>query len=69
MSQNNEIAKFMGQIAEGLGVIGAPSGGFAKVAIKARLWNSFTGKETKKISVVAVAPNGNVHGNSTLRNK
>jgi hypothetical protein len=35
---------FMGQIVEGLGVIGVPSGGSAKVA---RLLNSFMGKETK----------------------
>jgi hypothetical protein len=47
MSQNNETAKFMGQIAEGLRVIGVPNGGSAKVAIKARLPNSFMGKETK----------------------
>jgi hypothetical protein len=38
----------MGQIVEGWGIIGgAPSEGFAKVAIKARLPNSFDGKETK----------------------
>jgi hypothetical protein len=47
MSQNNETTKFMGQIIKGLRVIGAPSGGFTKVAIKARLLNSFAGKETK----------------------
>ncbi len=38
----------MGRIAKDLDVIGsAPSGGFAKVAIKARLLDSFTWKETK----------------------
>jgi hypothetical protein len=37
----------MGQIIEGLKVIGVPNGGFTKVAIKARLLNSFAGKETK----------------------
>ncbi len=48
MSSNNEIVKFMGRIAKDLDVIGnAPSGGFAKVAIKARLLDSFTWKETK----------------------
>jgi hypothetical protein len=38
----------MKRIAENLGAIGsAPSGGSAKVTIKARLLNSFEGKETK----------------------
>jgi hypothetical protein len=38
----------MSQIVEGWGIIGgAPSGGFTKVAIKARLPNSFVGKKTK----------------------
>jgi hypothetical protein len=42
------MAKFMAQIAEGLGAIdGVPSEGFAKVTIKARLTNSFPRKETK----------------------
>jgi hypothetical protein len=47
MSHNNETAKLMGQIAKGYRVIGAPSGGFTKVAIKARLLNFFARKETK----------------------
>ncbi len=47
-TQNHEMAKFMAQIAEGLGAIdGVPSEGFAKVTIKARLTNSFPRKETK----------------------
>jgi hypothetical protein len=42
---NNQL---MGYIEEGLGTIGsAPSGGSAKVTIKARLRNSFARKETK----------------------
>jgi hypothetical protein len=40
----------MGWIQEGLGVIdNAPSGGSAKVNIKARLLDSFIGKETKRV--------------------
>lgn len=52
---------------EGWGIIGgAPSEGSAKVAIKARLPNSFVGKETKtKKSATIVTPSGSVHGNST----
>jgi len=35
MSQNNEIAKIMGQILKGLGVIGTvPNGGFVKLDLK-----------------------------------
>jgi len=46
--QNHETTKFTGQIAKGLGAIGgAPSGGHAKVSIKARLLDSFARKETK----------------------
>jgi hypothetical protein len=58
----------MGQIAEGLGIIsGAPSGGFTKVAIKARLLDSFAGKETKTKNVrLMVAPSGGMHGDSAL---
>jgi len=42
------MTKLMSRIAEGLGAIGsAPSGGSAKTTIKARLPNSFVGKETK----------------------
>jgi hypothetical protein len=42
------MAKLTSCIAEGLGAIGsAPSGGFAKATIKAKLPNSFVGKETK----------------------
>jgi hypothetical protein len=38
----------MGRIAKELNVINnAPSGGFVKVVIKARLLDSFTWKETK----------------------
>jgi hypothetical protein len=40
--------RLMGWITESLGVISiTPSGGFAKVAIKARLLNSFVRKEIK----------------------
>ncbi len=46
--QNHKTTKFMGRITERLGAIGgAPSGGFAKVTIKARLLDSFGRKETK----------------------
>lgn len=35
MSQNNEIAKIMGQILKGLGVIGiVPNGGFVKLDLR-----------------------------------
>jgi hypothetical protein len=48
MTQNNEIAKIMGQIANGLGVVVVvPSGGSAKGVIKARLPYFFIGKEMK----------------------
>jgi hypothetical protein len=48
MMQHNEIAKIMGQIANGLGVISvAPSGSFIKVAIKARLLHFLIRKEMK----------------------
>ncbi len=46
--ENHKMAKLMGQIAEGLGVIdGALNGGSTKVTIKARLLDSFTRKENK----------------------
>jgi hypothetical protein len=42
------MTKLMGRIAKGLDAIGgAPSGGSAKVTIKARLLDSFIRKETK----------------------
>jgi len=42
----------MGQITNGLGVVGVvPSGGSAKVAIKARLSYFFIGKEMKTKSM------------------
>ncbi len=48
IAHNHEKTKLMGQITEGLGAInGVPSGGFAKVTIKARLLDSFARKETK----------------------
>ncbi len=48
IAQNQEMAKLMSCIAEGLGAIGsAQSGGFAKATITARLPNSFVGKEIK----------------------
>jgi hypothetical protein len=48
MTHNQKTFKFMGHIVEGLGAINsAPSAGFAKVTIKARLLDSFVGKETK----------------------
>ncbi len=48
MTHNQKTSKFMGHIVEGLGAINsAPSAGFAKVTIKARLLDSFVGKETK----------------------
>jgi hypothetical protein len=48
MTQHNEIAKIMGQMANGLDVVSAaPSGSSAKVVIKARLSYFFIGKETK----------------------
>ncbi len=47
-TQNQEIAKLMNHIVESLGIIkNAPSRGFTKATIKARLPNSFTKKETK----------------------
>ncbi len=46
--QDNEMAKLMARITEGLGVIDSALGeGFAKVTIKTRLPNSFARKETK----------------------
>jgi len=48
MTHNKKTSKFMGHNVGGLGAINsAPSVGFAKVAIKARLLNTFVGKETK----------------------
>ncbi len=48
MAQNQKIAKLMNHIVEGLGAIDrTPSGGLAKATIKARLLDSFAGKETK----------------------
>jgi hypothetical protein len=48
MAQNQKIAKLMNFIAKGLGVINsAPSEGFTKATIKARLLASFVRKETK----------------------
>ncbi len=47
-TENHKMAKLMGQIAEGLGVIdGVLNGGSTKVTIKARLLDSFAWKETK----------------------
>jgi hypothetical protein len=47
-TQNQEITKLMSCIVEGLGVIeNAPSRGFTKATIKARLPNSFARKEMK----------------------
>jgi hypothetical protein len=48
MTRNQKTSKLMDFIVEGLGTINiAPSAGFAKVTIKARLLDSFVGKETK----------------------
>jgi hypothetical protein len=48
MTRNQKTSKLMDFIVEGLGAINiAPSAGFAKVTIKARLLDSFVGKETK----------------------
>jgi hypothetical protein len=47
-TQNQEIAKLMNFIVEGLGAIdSAPSGGFAKATVKVKLSDSFVRKETK----------------------
>jgi hypothetical protein len=47
-TQNQETTKLMNYIVEGLSAISDdPSRGFAKTTIKARLPNSFIGKETK----------------------
>jgi hypothetical protein len=47
-AENHEMAKLMGRITEGLGVIdGVLNGGSTKVTIKARLLDSFARKETK----------------------
>jgi hypothetical protein len=47
-TQNQETTKFMSRIVEGLGTINSVSnGGSANVTIKAKLPNSFIGKETK----------------------
>ncbi len=47
-TQNQETTKLMNYIVEGLNAISnGPSRGFAKATIKARLPNSFVGKETK----------------------
>jgi hypothetical protein len=51
MTLHNETTKIMGPITKGLGLINVvPNGGSTKVAMKARLLNSFTRKEmtTKK---------------------
>jgi hypothetical protein len=46
--QHNKVVKIMGQVTKGLNVTSvAPSGGSIKVAMKAKLLNSFVGKETK----------------------
>jgi hypothetical protein len=59
------MAKLMGSIAKGLGVIdGAPSGGSIKVSIKARLLDSFIGKET-----AMATPSQGVYGDAMLRNQ
>jgi len=69
-SWNNKISKLTGQIMEGWGIIGgAPSGGFTKVAIKARLPNSFAWKETKTKKRCNCTLNGGVHGNLVPRIK
>jgi hypothetical protein len=48
MTSCNETTKIMGSITKGLGVIDVvPNGGSTKVAMKARLPNSFTRKEMK----------------------
>ncbi len=48
MAKNHKMAKLMGQIAEGLGVIdGALNGSFTKVTIKARLLDSFEGRKPR----------------------
>jgi hypothetical protein len=48
MSSHNETTKIMGPMTKGLGFINiVPNGGSTKVAIKARLANSFTRKEMK----------------------
>jgi hypothetical protein len=44
--QNNETTKLMGRIAKGPGVIGVAPNGRSKVAMKARLLDSFARKET-----------------------
>jgi hypothetical protein len=45
-TQNNESTKLMGRIAKGPGVIGVAPNGRSKVAMKARLLDSFARKET-----------------------
>jgi len=48
IAQNSKTTKLMNHIEEGLGTISsAPSGGSTKPTIKARLSDSFAGKETK----------------------
>jgi hypothetical protein len=59
MMQHNEIVKIMGQITNGLGVVGVvPNGSFAKVVV-------FFHREgdEKKEFVTMVTPNGIVFGN------
>ncbi len=48
MSQNNEIAKIMGWIMKGLGVIGiTPNGGFAKLDLRQGCWTPLKGRRQR----------------------
>jgi hypothetical protein len=60
----------MNHIVENLGVIGsAPSGGFAKATIKARLFKFFCKEgDQNQTGVPVVAPSGSIYGNPTLQN-
>jgi hypothetical protein len=65
MTQHNEIAKIMGQIANGLDGVGiAPSGSSTKVVIKGKVVIFFHREGDKdEENVTMVALNGSVFGN------